>query len=286
MQSTQFNLTEVISALQKRWKTITFFVFVVMVITATTLFFVPRYYGSKTIVVPANPELADKSRLFNGNIQHLYSFYGNGDDLEILYGITQLDTVYRALVDEFKLVDYFEIKSGMPARQRENAIKKLMSDVSISKTELNQLKVIVYSRDNNLAADIANRLVSLAGQIEQEAWKQSNKNSAEKLESSASAMEKQAIAINDSLTVAGPSIQLLINRKQSLMEQVQQNQKKANEFRLALADTPQAFFVVEKAVPSASPDKPNVALVLISAFLLSLVFAGITVLVYDRKATV
>ena len=74
------NLVTLNAALQKQWKIIIGFVIITGMVTAVTVFLVPQYYRSSATIVSANPLLADKARLFNTNIQSLYSYFGNGDD--------------------------------------------------------------------------------------------------------------------------------------------------------------------------------------------------------------
>jgi hypothetical protein len=41
----------------------------------------------------SNPELADKERAAYNNLQRLYSYFGNNDDLDLVYGMAKLDTL-------------------------------------------------------------------------------------------------------------------------------------------------------------------------------------------------
>ena len=91
-----FNLIDIMEVLKRRKSFIGWFVFTSCIVTALLLFFVmPRYYKSTAVIVAANPALADKARLFNENIEGLYSDFGNEEDLDRLYGIAKLDTTYK-----------------------------------------------------------------------------------------------------------------------------------------------------------------------------------------------
>jgi len=105
MQTSSFNLVQTVALLQKRWKTILFFVLATVAVASVTVFLVPQYFRSSAIIVSANPALADKARLFNSNIQNLYSYFGSGDDLDRIYGIADMDITYKKLVDEFSLIN-------------------------------------------------------------------------------------------------------------------------------------------------------------------------------------
>jgi len=85
-----------------------------------SLFFMPKYYRSTAILVPANPVLADKAHFLNPNIQGLYSYFGNGDDLDRIVGIASMDTVYKQLVDELDLVHYYRLQANEPSEAKQS----------------------------------------------------------------------------------------------------------------------------------------------------------------------
>ena len=285
MYSSSFNLIDVIAVLQKRWKLMTAFVFVSLVITGITLLIVPKFYRSTTIVVPASPVLADKARLFNTNIQNLYSFFGNGDDTETLIGLAKSDTVFYALIDEFKLIDYYKTRGKNESVKRKRTVKLLQKDIDITKTEFNQLKIDVLTKDKQLSVNIANRLIEIIQSTEQNMWKNVYKNNLNKINESVNDLENQYQTISDSLSKNNTVYkkEMLESQRQSILEQLKQYQKSANEIKLAIATTPPALYVVEKAIPSASADKPIIINVLLAVLLISIVFAMFAALVYERK---
>ena len=128
MQANSFDLQSTFRILQTKWKQILLFVFVALLVAAISLFMIPKQYRSTALVVSANPLLADKSHLLNPNIQYLYSVFGNGDDLERINGIATMDTVYKQLVDEFKLVEYYELKGADKNSARYKAVKALKEE--------------------------------------------------------------------------------------------------------------------------------------------------------------
>ncbi len=72
----QFNVIDVYKAVKFHKKFILGFVFGSILLTSIILFFVPKQFKAQTIIVPANPNLADLNRLSaNSNIQHLYPFF-------------------------------------------------------------------------------------------------------------------------------------------------------------------------------------------------------------------
>lgn len=287
MSPTSFNLIDVIAVLQKRWKSILIFVIVSMLITIVTLFIVPKYYRSTTVVIPASPALADKARLFNSNIQNLYSFLGNSDDTETLMGIAKLDTVYYQLIDEFKLVDYYKTEGENNNIKRKKTIKLLQKDIEINKTEFNQLKIVVWTKDNELSKNIANRMIGIIEETEQNMWKEVYQNNQKKLDESIKDLEAQYQKTSDSLSINTNPFkkEMLESQRQSALEQIKQYQKSSNEIKLAIATTPPALYVIEKAMASASADKPNFTVDLLIVLFASIVFAMIAALIYERNQT-
>lgn len=287
MSPTSFNLIDVIAVLQKRWKSILIFVIVSMLITVITLFIVPKYYRSTTVVIPASPALADKARLFNSNIQNLYSFLGNSDDTETLMGIAKLDTVYYQLIDEFKLVDYYKIEGENNNIKRKKTIKLLQKDIEINKTEFNQLRIVVWTKDNELSKNIANRMIGIIEETEQNMWKEVYQNNQKKLDESIKDLEAQYQKTSDSLSINTNAYkkEMLESQRQLALEQIKQYQKSSNEIKLAIATTPPALYVIEKAMASASADKPNFTVDLLIVLFASIVFAMIAALIYERNQT-
>ena len=285
MSSTSFNLLDVVVVLQKRWKSIGIFVMVSLLIAIAAFFVVPKYYRSTTVVVPASPVLADKARLFNNNIQNLYSFFGNGDDTETLMGIAKLDTIYYQLIDEFKLVSYYEATGETEQIKRKSCLKLLQKDIEVSKTEFNQLKIIVWSKQADQSVAIADRMIDLIQQTEQNLWKLVYQNSINKIEGSISDVERQYKNIADSVS-ANTNVfkkEMFETQRQSILEQIKQYQKSVNEFKLAIATTPPSLYVIEKAMASPSPDKPVLLNLLFIVFIVSTAFAMIAALIFERK---
>jgi hypothetical protein len=285
MSSTSFNLMDVIAVLQKRWKSVSIFVLISLVIAAATLWVVPKYYRASIVVMPASPVLADKARLFNTNIQSLYSFFGNGDDTETLMGIAQLDTNYYQLIDEFKLINYYDAKGETDQIKRKSCLKLLQKDIEVSKTEFNQLKIVVWNKQADQSVAIANRLIDLVQQTEQNVWKQAYQNSVNRLQESIADLENQYKNIADSLQVNSSSFRkdMFETQRQSILEQIKIYQKSVNEFKLAIATTPASLYVIEKAMPSASPDKPVFIMSLIMVLFASIAFGIIAALIFERK---
>jgi uncharacterized protein involved in exopolysaccharide biosynthesis len=192
--------------------------------------------------------------------------------------------IYR-LIDEFDLVNYYHSKGDNTAIKRKNTLKALEKDLKIEKTEFNQLRISIYTKEAVLSANIVNSTVEILQEIEQQMWKQVYQNSLHQIERSDQDLENQYRVINDSISSTTVVFQkeMFETKRQSILEQLKQFQKSENEFKLALSTTPPSLYIIEKAFPSVSKDKPLVLPTLLVVFFTSLIFAIIAALVFERK---
>jgi uncharacterized protein involved in exopolysaccharide biosynthesis len=285
-ENNSFNLVEVVTIIKKSTKQIISFVVLSMAVTLIVLLIIPKYFQSTAIVVAANPALADKARFFNNNIQGLYSNFGSGDDLDRIYGLANLDTTYKLLVDEFDLIRYYKLKDDSIKLRRRKAVLLLKDDIQLSKTDLSQLKLSVWHKDNKTAAAIANRMVKIVQEMEQGFWKNNYQSTLENLQTSITKMETEVKVISDSLISKASNsaqIMLLNNKREVLLQQLQQYQKTADEYRLASNNKTPALYILEDAVPAAKAEKPKKLEILFLTAIASLCFGVFASLAYNRN---
>jgi hypothetical protein len=274
MQTSSFNLVQTTAVLQKRWRTILLIIIITAVVATITVFVVPRCYRSTATVVSANPALADKARLFNTNIQNLYSYFGSGDDLDRIYGIADMEGTYRKLVDEFSLIDYYQLKGDSLFLLKTKAAKCLQKDIHLEKTEQNQLKLVAWTKDKQLSANLVNRMVAVIQETEIEIWKTNYQNSQDKLNNSITLMEKEYELLSDSVsTLRAGKQQLAVAQMQTISEQIRQYRKTADEFKIAAQTPPAALYVMETAIPAAYAERPDKLLIILSSCLAAFVLA-------------
>jgi len=285
MQPTSFNLVDIISAIRRKWKNIVAFVVVSLLLAITILFLVPKQFQSQAIIVPGNPLLADKSRLFGQNIQGLYGILGNSDDAETIAGIINTDTVLYQITDECKLVDYYNIKANSIAEQRKATIKKLKKDLLIQKTEDRQLKIKILTKNADLSALIVNTTVTIVSQKIESIWKQNYLQNIDNLQQTIQQLTHQYQQITDSITQAASisTKEILEANKKQILDELNKEGQLQKELSLFVQGMPPALYVVEKAFPSVSPDKPVFTETLLAVFFASVVFGILIVLVIERK---
>ncbi len=286
MQNTPFNLVTTIAVLQKQWKIILLFVITTVLAATMTVFLVPPYFKSSATIVSANPLLADKAKLFNGNIKDLYSYFGNGDDLDRIDGIAGMDTTYAQLVDEFSMISYYALSGDSIPVLRKKATKLLRKDISIQKTEQGQLKIIVYTKNSQLSANLVNRMVAILQEKEIGIWKKNYQSSLATLATVIDEKESEYHRLSDSLSSATAAKRdLLAAKMQTFLEEIKEYHKAADEFKLVIAAPPAVLYVMEAAVPSASADKPDKPAVILAAAIISFIFSCLLVLINNRNKT-
>jgi uncharacterized protein involved in exopolysaccharide biosynthesis len=285
MQPTSFNLIDIIYVIQHKWKSIVALIVVSLLFATTILLIMPKQYQSQAVIVPGNPLLADKSRLFNPNIQGLYGILGNSDDAETIAGIINTDTVLYQITDTCRLVDYYQIKANSLAEQRKATIKKLKKDLITQKTEDRQLKIKILTKNAELSASIVNTTVAVASQKIESIWKQNYLQNIRNLQETVQQLSHQYQQISDSIvqvSTAGKK-EILESNKKQILEEISKAEQMQKELKLFVQGMPPALYVVEKASPSVSPDKPVFTETLLAVFFASLLFGILIVLIAERK---
>src|SRR4051812_46216389 len=96
----------------KRWKLIIGLTLTATIIALVICLLLPKKYLSTATALPANSAVADKARLFNPNIESLYSDFGSPDELERILGASDMDTLYIEAAKEFNLEKHYGISGN------------------------------------------------------------------------------------------------------------------------------------------------------------------------------
>lgn len=285
MSTSGLNMPHTIQVLQKHTRFILLFTLFAMLVAFVTVLLVPKYFRSSARIIAANPQLTDKSRLFNENIQGLYSYFGSGDDLDRIIGVADMDTTYYQLVDQFNLMDYYQLDNDSLPLLRRKAVLKLKKDISFQRTEQGQMRVQCWTKDKQLSADIINAMIRIVQQKLESIWLSNYQEASTQLNASIVHNEKQYAALNDSISKAGRAQQILLQKHmETLLEELSRYRKTAASFQLMGETVPPALYVLEPAVPSVKaerPDKLNTVLISgLAGFLFSILF----LLLKDRRS--
>lgn len=285
MTTSGLNMPHTIQVLQKHTRFILLFTLFAMLVAFVTVLLVPKYFRSGARIIAANPQLTDKSRLFNENIQGLYSYFGSGDDLDRIIGVADMDTTYYQLVDQFNLIDYYGLDNDSMPLLRRKAILKLKKDISFQRTEQGQMRVLCWTKDKKLSADIVNAMIAIVQQKLASIWLSNYQTATDQLNASIIHHEQQYASLNDSISKASHAQQVLLQKHmETLLEELSRYRKTAASFQLMGETVPPALYILEPAVPSAKaerPDKLNTVLISgLAGFLFSILF----LLLKDRRS--
>ena len=276
---THFNIAELSAALLNRWKFILVFTVGSIVLTAGALVFIPPKYTAISKILPGNAVLADKARLFNADLQHLYSFFGTGDDLDRLMSMTSMDTSLKQVIRQFHLIDYYQVKDKDPGMLMYKTIRRFKKDLALVKTVNNELELTCAHTNKDTAAAIVNFMVEQTAAKMQSIWKQQYAKIGAALDSSLANLTIQynTLAANTDNTDAIAKTKMSV-----LLTQIEQFNKLSIETQMAANTTPAAIIILEKATPPAKISWPDKSVVLPIAALLGCLFSILLVLVNTK----
>lgn len=271
-------MPDMYSLIGRWWKQILMIVVLSLIVSSAIVFTKPQLYLSIATALPGNPLSADKSRVFSQNIEALYSDFGIADDLDMMVGTAQLDTIYLAVTDQFNLYDHYKL--GDDSKGRQQAARKLKKNSRIIKSDYGELKVKVWNKDPKLSPQLANALMETLQQHLMSLQSQHNRQVLGMLRNSAADVRKNY----DSLAVVGlPATASVEVKRKALAIQLQEFEKLISEYELSIASNPQVLRITERARPAIYPDKPRRAEILTATGILSLLFGLLLALVLDRK---
>lgn len=265
-------MPDIFELLLRWWKKIILVVILSVVAVGVILFMKPKLYLSTATAVPASSVAADKSKIFNDNIQGLYSNLGNSDDLDMIIGTASLDTVYLFVADSFSLKDHYKFEEEN-SLARIHSADKLKSRCRIYKSDYGELKVKVWDTDKNLAPQLANTILDKLQRMQQDLQAAGNTSTLAALQKKLVQLKLEKDSVSDYLT----SYQL--DKQQEILTY----EKLLSQYQLLIDNKPLTLIPVEKARASLLPDKPRMLEDIVTAALLSLLFALLAALVLDRN---
>ena len=239
------------------WKHILLLLLLSLITAGVILFTQRPEYRSVATAVPASTYSADKARMFNSNIEQLYSALGTPDDLDLVVGTGKLDTVYLAVTRQFNLQDHYKMQEKGEAAITKAAVL-LKKNCTVTKSEYGELKVSVWDTDKQLAPQLANAVLAQLQLIHQYLQHVGNEASLQSL----LAMKEQ-----------------LSRQRDSAAEKIIPDAKLSDyntliaEYQLILSHKSPALIVVESARASEWPDRPKRTQWMLGTAVLALLFS-------------
>lgn len=274
-------MPDLLSVIGKHWKLMLLLTLISTVTALIVCLISPKQYLGTVTALPANTYLADKARIFNQNIEALYTEFGTPDELDKLEGTAKLDTIYLAAAKDFRLATHYGIDSTA-GDALEKAALKLRKNTAINRTGYGELKIKVWDKDNGTAASLANALLQKLNDIHQALQAENNRIVLEKLKEDYGVKQKElqnADATSSDTVAVDNEV-----RTTTIKTQLQQYSQLISEYELALQTNPKALLVVEGARPSPWADKPATAQILLFTFLASLLFSFLLALYMEGRS--
>ena len=267
-----------------RWrKQILLLVFTTLVVTTVIVLLIPKRYLSVATALPASSYATDKTSVFSQNLQTLYSSIGLPDDLDKIVGTAHLDTVYRSVIVQLDLTDHFGL-----GKTDANAVSKaaliLQKHTTVIKSDYGELKVKAWDVDRDLAANLANKIMEKLQQIHQDVQTGNNTMMLSKITEECEKKKAEFRTWTDSVAHTSGTFNndLVGIKKSSLVQQIQDYEKLANQYKLMIDAKPQVLIVIERATPAVEADQPKPVQAITGAVILSLLFGLLTALILDK----
>lgn len=286
-------MPDIFDLLARWWKRILAVMVLSLLVVGVITFLKPRKYLSIATAIPANSFASDKARVFSENIEALYSTFGTPDDLDLIVGTADLDTIYWAVA--VAQYDYDE----QWVKQIQKMASTLKKNTKVMKSPHGELKVKVWYTQKELAAELANAIVEKLNAVHQKLQNESNKAVLNNLKASREKLIYEADGItaailNDSLDNSLERSQVIsveqnrarIIRRNAIWEQLVKYEKLINEYQMMVDSRNPVLLVAEQAHVSDKPDKPKTMQIMIATAVLSFLFALLAALVLERRKNV
>jgi hypothetical protein len=280
-------MPDLLLTFSKRWKLITLITLLATVVALIIALLVPKKYLSVATALPVNSVTGDKARIFNTNIEALYSDFGTPDELDRLEGTARLDTIFIAASERFNLGEHYSF--GNSTEGTYLAAIRLKKNSKISRSSYGELKVKVWDVDKIEAAEMANFLMQRIQELHQHLQNQSNLVVLDKLKQQYTVKQREYLEDADSVgkspggSLAAPRSAITRARLVALTEQLKQYENMIGEYQLAATVNSPVLLLVENARPALWPDEPKVLAITLFTFFTALISSFLLVLFIDSR---
>jgi hypothetical protein len=280
-------MPDLLLTFSKRWKLITLITLLATLVALIVALLVPKKYLSVATALPVNSVTADKARMFNANIEALYSDFGTPDELDRLEGTARLDTIFIAASERCNLGEHYSF--GNSTEGTYLAAIRLKKNSKISRSSYGELKVKVWDVDKIEAAELANFLMQRIQELHQHLQNQSNLVVLDKLKQQYAVKQREYLEDADSVgkspggSLAAPSSEMSKARLLALTDQLKQYENMIGEYQLAATVNSPVLLMVENARPALWPDEPKVLAITLFTFFAALISSFLLVLFIDSR---
>ena len=146
-------LKEIILVVKKYGKKIALYSIIAGILVGIISFFMPNYYKATSVFYPGNILLASPNPVGYGERER-YPF-GNGNDLDRLFAVSQSNELILHLIEKFDLASHFKMKNTN-FEQKHKIVERFRSHYQISKNKYDAVELSFEDKDREMAAKIVN----------------------------------------------------------------------------------------------------------------------------------
>lgn len=228
----------------KKWR-IGLFLVIITVLTLIISLLLPKEYVAESSLLPANSRMMDKQRLYGEHIQELYSAFGSGEDLDRVFAALQSAAVLQYVVDSLHLTIHYKLDRKKNPRLK--ARKYLEDHMKLKRTEYGELRLQVWDQDTMMASRISHLLIQQTQAVFDDMFQLYYDRSINNL--------KKELADSSSKNKSADENTFIKAR--------------ISEYEVTRLNPPPSFIVMEQPVVSVIPDKPDLFINILAAFLIS-----------------
>ncbi len=274
------NLDIVFEVIRKRWKQSALLVLLCTMATGVILFLQKPYFRSSAVFTAANPNLGDRSNIYRTEFWEQYFYYGGEFDNDRLMALARSEEMCRFMADSFQLMKHYKIDASNP-KAAYLTDYEYKENVHIHKNEFGHVKVNVWDTDKQLAAAIANAIVTRTNQKSVASSNNMKLEILQKLQHDFHAQKDTLLQIDQQLKTGADAF--LAARKNDVINRLNETEKLIQQFSTSINDV-SALFVIEEALPALKKDKPKIVAGVIMAAVVSFIFSVLLLLFVEWRS--
>lgn len=290
-------MPDVFSVLFRRWRLILFLTITGAAAAYIASLLSPKLYLGQATALPANTALSDKARIFNSNIEGLYSELGSPDDLDRIEGTAQLDTVFLAAAKATNLLRHYGLDSSL-IDGLERAALRLRKSSNIARTGYGGLQIKVWDKDPAMVATLANALLQTLNDIHSRLQTENNRAVLQRLQEAYAEKRQQQKGFENQIVQFRTETGMITDsvaqsraadfgdaalEQDNRLDEAKQYVRLISEYTLALKTSPKALLIVEQARPSPWYDRPKTLRNVLLAAATSLLFSFLLALFIESR---
>ena len=274
------NLDIVFEVMRKRWKQAAILVLLGSLATGVILFIQKPYFRSSAVFTAANPNLGDRSNIYRTEFWEQYFYYGGEFDNDRLMALARSEEMCRFMVDSFRLMKHYKIDSSN-VKAAYLADYEYKENVHIHKNEFGHVKVNVWDTDKQLAAAIANAIVTRTNQKSVASSNNMKLEILQKLQHDFTTQKDTLKQIEQQLQSGADAF--LTARKADVINRLNETEKLIQQFNTSVNNV-SSLFVIEEALPALKKDKPKIVAGIIMAAVVSFIFSVLLLLFVEWRS--